>query len=296
LLVRTLGFRPQRTLAGSVEVRGVGLLTGVPVRLCFKPASPGAGVRFVRTDLRQPAAVEARPDNVTGTARRTTLGRPPAQVTLVEHVLAALSGLRIDNCLVEVDGPEPPGLDGSAGDFVTALESVGVARQAARRWCYAPTEPVVVRSGGGTLGLYPGEGPGLTVTYLLDYGPGAPIPPQRYTAAITPDFFRRELAPARTFLLAAEAEELRRQGVGQHLTPADVLVFGPAGPVDNHLHWADEPARHKVLDVVGDLSLCGVDLAGHVVACRSGHPQNVQLAGELVARLARAAGRSRQAA
>jgi UDP-3-O-[3-hydroxymyristoyl] N-acetylglucosamine deacetylase len=281
--VRRIGTRQQRTLAGPVAVAGQGFLTGCLVRLCFRPAPPDTGLIFVRTDLKPAVRVPARLDHVTGTARRTTLGHAPDQVTLVEHVVAALAGLRLDNCLIELDGPEPPGLDGSARAFVDALLSAGVVAQNARRAICAVDEPVVVGSAGATLTLHPPEGadPALRVSYLLDYGPGSPIDRQTYSTTITPQSFVNELAHCRTFLLAAEAAALQAQGIGRHTTPADLLVFGARGPIDNRLRHADEPARHKVLDVVGDLALLGCDLAGHLVAYRSGHPLNNELARRL---------------
>ncbi|MFO0845801.1 MAG: UDP-3-O-acyl-N-acetylglucosamine deacetylase [Gemmataceae bacterium] len=215
-------------------------------------------------------------------------------MTIIEHVLASLAGLRIDNCLVEMDAVEPPGLDGSARGFVQALLAAGIAEQPARRGVWAATEPVPGRAGTATLTLHP-PGPGeagLTMSYFLDYGPTAPIARQVFTREVTPGVFLREIAPCRTFLLESEAEQLRRQGLGANTTAADLVVFGPRGPIDNALRFANEPARHKVLDVVGDLSLLGADLCGHVVACRSGHPLNVELARVLNARLVGALGRA----
>jgi len=275
--VRRTGYRYQRTIGRPADVAGVGFLTGALVRLRFVPAPPDTGIVFVRTDLRPRAHVPARVEEVTGTNRRTTLGRAPAQVGLVEHVLAALAGLRIDNCFVELNAPEPPGLDGSARLFVDALGRAGTVLQAGRREVWATDEPVVVTAGGATLALHPADGPGLRVSYLLDYGIGSPIGWQTYTQDISPDNFAREVAGCRTFLLEAEAAALRRMGLGSRTTAADLLVFGRRGPIDNRLRWANEPARHKVLDIVGDLALFGADLCGHVVAYRSGHPLNVEL-------------------
>jgi UDP-3-O-acyl N-acetylglucosamine deacetylase len=272
-----LSYRYQRTLARPAEVQGVGFLTGACVRLAFKPAPPSTGVVFVRTDLGPGARVSASVEQVTGTHRRTTLGRPPVQVSLVEHVLAALAGLRLDNCYVELDGPEPPGLDGSARQFVDLLRGCGTVLQPARRGVWGVETPVVVRQGGATLALHPAHTQGLRASYILDYGRTAPIGRQIHTQDITPESFTSELADCRTFLLEAEAAELRRQGLGARTTAADLLVFGPRGPINNRLRHPDEPARHKVLDLVGDLSLLGHDVAGHVVAYRSGHPLNVEL-------------------
>ncbi len=292
--MRRHSSRPQRTLARPVEIRGLGHLGGADVRLRFLPAPPSSGVVFVRADLPGGPRLPAHVNQVTGTNRRTTLGRAPAQVTLVEHVLAALAGLRIDNCTVELDAGEPPGLDGSARGFVEALVAAGVAYQPESRACWCVEEPVTVRAPGATLTLHPpaeGQGNGLYLSYFLDYGPGAPIGRQVCTQAMTPALFRKEIAPCRTFLLEGEAEQMRRQGIGTSLTAADLLVFGPRGPIDNRLRWANEPARHKVLDMVGDLSLLGADLCGHAVAYRSGHPLNVELARVLHQMLVRALGR-----
>jgi UDP-3-O-acyl N-acetylglucosamine deacetylase len=279
--VRRHCYRYQRTIGRPAEVWGVGFLTGADVRLRFVPAPADTGVVFVRTDLRPRAAIPARIEAVTGTARRTTLGHAPVQVSLVEHVLAALAGLRIDNCQVELNAPEPPGLDGSAHLFATALLEAGIVRQGSPRPVYRVDHAVVLSAGQASLALHPPtddpDVPGFYATYFLDYGMPSPIGRQVHTQAVTPGGFLRHLAGCRTFILESEADELRRQGLGSRTTPADLLVFGPRGPIGNRLRFANEPARHKVLDLIGDLSLLGADLCGHVVACRSGHPLNVEL-------------------
>jgi UDP-3-O-[3-hydroxymyristoyl] N-acetylglucosamine deacetylase len=281
--VRVIAYRYQRTLAESATVAGVGFVTGARVVVRFHPAPPGAGLSFRRVDLPGTPSVPARVEAVTGTQRRTTLGSQEHGVTLVEHVLAALAGLRVDNCVVDLDGPEPPGLDGSARGFVDVLTAAGITNQSARRPIYATSEPVVIRVPGATLALHPATRPGLRVSYRLDYGPAAPIPPQTHTNYACPAAFVRDLASCRTFLTEAEAADLRAQGLGRHLTAANLLVFGRHGPIDNRTRFADEPARHKILDLIGDLALCGFDLAGHVVAYRSGHAMNVELARALAA-------------
>ena len=279
--VRVIGYRYQRTLAAPVEIGGIGFISGVRVRARFLPAPVDAGVVFRRIDLPGRPVVPARATHVTGTQRRTTIGPTPAGITLVEHLMASVAGLRIDNCIVELDGPEPPGLDGSAAGFVDALLGAGVVVQTARRAVYGVSAPLVISSMGATIALHPSEANGLRVSYLLDYGLTAPIPRQGFTVDLNPENFVREVALCRTFLTEAEARELRAQGVGAHVTPADVLVFGPHGPIGNRLRFADEPARHKVLDLIGDLALCGFDLAGHLVAYRSGHALNADLARRL---------------
>lgn len=284
--MRVIGYRYQRTLAGVATVSGVGFVTGAPVVARFVPAPPGYGRAFRRVDRPGSPTTPALTEHVTGTQRRTTLGTPDGGVTLVEHVLAALAGLRIDNCVIELDAAEPPGLDGSSAGFVEALTAAGVVTQPARRAIYAAAEPVVVRAPGATLALHPAPTTDLRVSYRLDYGPGAPIVPQTHTVAVRPATFRHDLASCRTFLTEAEARELRRLGVGRHLTGSDLLVFGRGGPIDNRTRFADEPARHKILDLIGDLALCGFDVAGHAVAYRSGHAMNVELARTLTAAVA----------
>jgi len=315
--VRRFSYRYQRTLARPAEVWGVGYLTGATVHLRFLPAPPSSGIVFVRTDLWPRRYVPAHIDYVTGTQRRTTLGHPPAQIGLVEHVLAALAGLHIDNCQVELNAPEPPGLDGSARGFVSALLDAGICRQEACRPIFGVEQSLVLAIGGATLALHPpsclslapslclktAQGPNIApghelyLSYFLDYGLRSPIPRQVHTQALTPSLFTQELAACRTFILEEEAAELRRQGLGIRTSAADLLVFGRHGPLDNKLRYANEPARHKVLDLVGDLALLGADLCGHVVAYRSGHPLNAELVRRLHQQLpAEAALPERQAA
>jgi UDP-3-O-acyl N-acetylglucosamine deacetylase len=232
---------------------------------------------FVRTDVPGAPAIPAQVAQVSSVTRRTTLGQPPCQVELVEHVLAALAGLRIDNCVIEVDAPEPPGLDGSARAFVQALLAAGITPQDAAREIWRTARPITVAEGRATLTLHPMPLDRLRVSYLLNYGTGSPIPTQCHTHDVTPEHFHHGLDDCRTFLLLEEAEAFQRQGVGVQATPADLLVFGPQGLIGNRLRYADEPARHKILDLIGDLALLGRDLRGHVVAYRSGHALNIAL-------------------
>ncbi len=285
--MRVLGYRQQRTIDRPAEMHGVGFITGTAVQLRFLPAPADSGIVFRRVDLPGNPTIPARVANVTGTQRRTTIGPPNQGVTLVEHLLAAFAGLRIDNCTVELDGPEPPGLDGSSADFVATLAKAGAVVQSARRAILTPSATQLATAGGATIALHPATEPGLRASYILDYGLYAPIPRQAFTLEVRPENFVHEVSSCRTFLTKAEAQALRAQGIGQHLTPGELLVFGESGPIDNRLRFADEPARHKVLDVLGDLMLCDFDLAGHLVAYRSGHALNVELALRLTAEACR---------
>ncbi len=275
--MKRISERRQQTIAKPVEVQGIGYVTGKHVTLRFRPAPADSGVVFVRTDLGAQATVSARVDQVTGTARRTTIGHPPVSVGLIEHVLAALSGLRIDNCIVELDAPEPPGLDGSARGFVDALLDAGTVAQIARRPIWAVDAPVVVATKDACIALHPLETPEFRISYLLDYGPVTSIPWQIATETITSATFVSQIAPCRTFVTEDEAIALRSQGLGSRTTVTDLVIFGRQGPIDNKLRFANEPARHKMLDIIGDLSLIGCDLRGHVVAYRTGHPHNIEL-------------------
>jgi UDP-3-O-[3-hydroxymyristoyl] N-acetylglucosamine deacetylase len=294
--VRRQNYRYQRTVLRPAEVQGIGYVTGATVRLRFMPAPPSTGVIFVRTDLGPQALLPATVDRVTGTSRRTTLGSPPLQVGIVEHVLSALAGLRIDNCFVELDAPEPPGLDGSALTFVEALRGAGALLQKARRPVWVVDSKIIVEHQGATLAIHPGTSDQLKISYHLDYGLRSPIVRQSHTVVVTPQSFANEIAPCRTFLLEEEAYELRRQGIGLKNTVKDLLVFGESGPLETKLRFGDEPARHKILDLIGDLALLGCDLRGHVVAYRSGHPLNVELVRRLNAQQARGQTAPRQAA
>ena len=279
--MKPISQRAQRTLAVPAMASGIGYITGRTVELRFVPAPIHTGIVFVRTDLGPSARLRAHVSQVTGTARRTTLGTAPLSVTLVEHVLAALSGLRIDNCLIELNGPEPPGLDGSARAFVSALEQAGCVIQPAAKMIWGVATSITAQQEDASLSLHPAEGPDLRASYLLDYGPSSPIGRQSHTVDVTPESFRRDLAPCRTFVTQDEALMLRQQGIGSRTKVNDLVIFGAHGPIDNTLLFANEPARHKVLDLIGDLALLGEDVCGHLVAYRSGHPLNIELVREL---------------
>src|SRR5262245_8701940 len=182
--VRKLGVRPQRTIRSVATLEGPGLLSGRHVRLRFRPAPVNTGHVFIRVDLPAPAILPARAALITDTHRRTTLGLLPHGVTLVEHVLSALNGLRIDNCYIELDGPEPPGLDGSSWSFVEVLRSAGAANQRAQRGVWTVREPIEVSKGNASISLQPAEHDELRISYLLDYGSESPIEKQKHTQII----------------------------------------------------------------------------------------------------------------
>jgi UDP-3-O-acyl N-acetylglucosamine deacetylase len=269
--------RKQRTVRTIATVSGFGYWSGADVRVEFRPAAPNSGIVFVRQDLTPPRRIPAVVQNRVEVPRRTSLRAQGASVEMVEHVLAALAGLQIDNCEVWVDAAEMPGLDGSSLPFVTALEAAGSVEQDAERQVLVIRELTRLGDDESWVEAHPPTEHGLSLMFRLDYGRGNPIGKQTFRTQLTPDVFRRELASSRTFLLQSEAEWLRSQGLGLRAGTDDLLVFDDEGPVNNSLRFSDECARHKTLDLVGDLALSGCDVVGRIVAHRSGHRLNAEL-------------------
>lgn len=271
-----MSLRCQRTIARPAEVTGVGFLTGADLMLRFLPAEENFGVRFRRTDLADTSPIPARLDFVVPRQRRTAISLGGATVEMVEHAMAALAGLQIDNCLVELNGPEPPGGDGSSLHFLRALLEAGIVDQSAPQPLLAITEDAKVNGerDDSEIAATPLSRHTLAITYELDYGPRSPIRPQQLTVEFSPEIFVTNLAYARTFVLEAEAEALRQQGYGTRITEKDLLIFGPQGVIGNSLRAVDECVRHKILDCIGDFALLGCDVHGHFRAYRSGHALN----------------------
>jgi UDP-3-O-[3-hydroxymyristoyl] N-acetylglucosamine deacetylase/3-hydroxyacyl-[acyl-carrier-protein] dehydratase len=269
----------QRTLAAEARVSGRGLLEGVMAEVRIKPAPADSGLAFERTDLDPPVRIPVCAEHSVPRARRTTLKMGEASLDTIEHCLSALAGLGVDNALIEVHGPELPCGDGSALPFVDAILAAGLAEQDAPRRPFRIREPIVIEEGRSMIAALPSESPGLRVVYELDYGDHSDRI-RRQTLSFDPSLvdYRREIAPARTYSLKEEAEALQAAGLGRHLSPKDVLVIGEDGPIDNAFRFPDEPVRHKVLDVLGDLALVGRPIEGHIVAVRSGHALNRRLA------------------
>jgi UDP-3-O-[3-hydroxymyristoyl] N-acetylglucosamine deacetylase len=270
-------LRKQRTISRPAEVTGFGYWSGKDVRVEFRPASPQSGIVFVRGDLERPRRIPVAVENRIEIPRRTALAADGAQVEMVEHILAALYGLSIDNCEIWVDGPEMPGCDGSSQPFVAALDAVGVVEQGALRRQLVVAEITRVGDDDCWIEARPLPAGRLSVKYKLDYGQNNPIGKQAIEVPISAASFRQELAPARTFIFQEEADWLRQRGLGTRVTNQDLLVFGPDGVLDNELRFDNECVRHKALDLLGDLSLAGCDLAGQFTAYKSGHRLNAEL-------------------
>lgn len=278
----------QKTLSREVSLDGLGLFSGEQARLTFAPAEKGAGITFVREQDSRSASIPANVNNVLKRPRRTCLKNGTLYVETVEHCLAALSGMGISNATVTLSGGttgEIPGGDGSSQIFVDAINSVGVVEQD------APVQPLIIRkpiqvgSGDATLAALPGPTDRLEIIYDFEGGP--PVGRQTISfhlgnGSTGSDDFVSQLAPARTFVFEHEAAELRARGLGKHLTPRELLVISPDGPIDNAFRFPDECARHKVLDLIGDLYLVGRPIYGRLVAHKSGHHLNHLMAKRLL--------------
>lgn len=274
----------QRSLDGEGELRGRGLFTGQPAAVRFRPAPVNHGLELRRVDVTdggEPVSIPVNVNHVTRRDRRTTMKQGEVTVETCEHCLSALVGLGIDNAIIEIDGPEMPAGDGSAAPFVETIKEAGIAAQDAARKVYAVREPVTVEADGAMITALPTREPGMQLTYELDYGEG-PIGRQLHAYHTTDGCYASQVAPARTFLLEPEAVAFREQGLGEHLTPQDLLVIGEDGPIGGNAYRFDnELARHKLLDVMGDLALVGAPIQARIVAHRSGHALHHRFARKL---------------
>ena len=289
----------QHTIKKEVSVQGIGLHTGREVTLTFKPAEVNHGIKFQRLDLEDKPLIPADVSRVISTLRGTSLKTGSAQVSTVEHALSALSGLQIDNVLVEIDGPEVPILDGSAAGFVKALFDAGIEAQEADREYFEVEEPICFRDEvtGTELIALPSDH--FEVTTLIDFN--SPVLGQQYATLEHLENYPSEIAPCRTFVFLHELERLFDQNLikGGTLENAIVVVDRlmsqneldqladklkrPSVKVDNEgilntvkLHFKNEPARHKLLDVLGDIALLGRPIKGKIVATKPGHTANIE--------------------
>jgi UDP-3-O-acyl N-acetylglucosamine deacetylase len=272
----------QRTINRGVTVRGIGLHTARPATVKFKPADPGAGIVFVRTDLPGAPRIAVRPANLKEhgkSRRRTALRHRRAEVQTVEHILAALSGLSIDNIVIEIDNLEVPGLDGSAKEFTGILRSAGFYEQSARRGFVEIEKPFICSQGDASIQILPDDK--FKLEYFLDSE--HPLIKEQWVSLTVDkseramDFFENEIAPSRTFHIDSISRpfafrRLARLGMGSNTDTT--LVIRKEGPVKNKFRFSDEPARHKLLDLLGDLYIFGRHIKGRIVAKKSGHKLN----------------------
>ncbi len=273
----------QKTIKTTVSVEGRGLFSGKLCRLKFTPAPPDSGIVFVRTDLPDAAEIPCVFSSLARSEHpRTVLKNGSAEVYTVEHVLAAVAGLGVDNVVIALNADEAPSTDGSPLPFARALQEAGIVEQDAEPETYIIRETVSVSRGEGALIALPGSDDCLDILFDLDYADTPSVGRQVLGFRLGKDDFLSEIAPARTFLRESEAELFRSQGLGPHLDTRDILVMAPDGPIDNELRFPDEHVRHTICDLVGDLALLGRQLRGRIIARRSGHELNHALVGRLL--------------
>jgi len=271
----------QKTIKSEGQLSGRGLFGGEETRVVFRPAAENAGIVFVRTDLASAVRIPAVVPNVAERSRRTSIKKGEVSVETVEHCLAAIRALEIDNVIVEVDGAELPAPDCSSAEYVKALKQAELAEQQAARKDFVIRKPVTVRSGDAMIYALPYSDGELNITYDLDYSGHTGIGRQIFSYRLTSDSFETAMAPARTFLLEVEARQFQARGIGTHIGPRDLLVINSDGPIKNSYRFPNECVRHKIVDLIGDLALVGRPLQGRVVAYKSGHTLNQQLARKL---------------
>jgi len=274
--------RAQTTLRTSVSIEGVGLHSGHPVRAFFRPAPSGHGLVFVRLD-RQAARIPALLESASTYDYATTLSSGGISIGTVEHVLSAAAGEGLDNCSIEIDGPEVPILDGSALPFVRLFHAAGFERQNAPALPLALDHRVEVVRGDRSLAFEP-DGAGLTITYEIDF-PHPVVGRQALTVPIRPEEYSSRIAPARTFGFAREVEGMRARGLARGGSLHNAVVLDDEGVVSGPLRFRDEFVRHKILDLVGDLKLLGRPLHGHIHARKAGHALHIEFARALDAAL-----------
>ncbi len=272
---------PRRTLASTAALTGRGLHTGADTTVTIGPGAPGTGIRFQRSDLPGVPQVGARVGDVRATERRTAIGTDSVEIQTVEHLMAALHASRLDDVLVDLDGPEPPILDGSFLPWLDLVAAAGVTER--------DGEPSVVRvrsefevvAGGARYLVSPARELTISATIEWDHPSIG-----RQTLAVGTDEaeFRRDIAPARTFGFVHEVEALRERGLLQGATSEMAVVLSDDGIASGKLHWPDEFVRHKIGDLLGDLALLGARVEGHIVAERPSHQGNVTLAQEIARR------------
>jgi len=268
----------QKTIRREIELEGIGLHTANRAKIKFKPAPVNSGINFIRVDLESKPRLRAEWSNVLEeslTMRRTSLGNGQVQIHTVEHIMAAICGLGIDNLDIEITNNEIPGFDGSAKVIVDALIEAGLKEQEGGKSYYSLREPVFIQDENASIVALPSAE--FRISYTLSYE-GLPLLRSGYLDyKYAPDYFQNEIAPARTFCLEEEADDLQGKGLGAGANYENTLVVGKKGVIKNKLRFEDEFVRHKILDLIGDFYLLGCPLKAHVIAIKSGHELNLRL-------------------
>jgi len=265
----------QRTIGKEASVKGKALHTGQEVTLTIKPGAPNTGVVFRRTDIIGKPEIRPVSEMVTELERKTTVTSDTVKLHTIEHVLSALSGMAIDNAIVELDASEPPIVDGSARPFTTLIHQAGIVEQKEDREVFALTQPITINEGSRSIIALPFDGLRITCTSADDRG----IHTQHLTIDIDAETYEAQIAPARTFTIYEDIEELLKKGLiqGGSLDSA-IILKGDKVVSKEPLRFKDELVRHKILDIIGDIVLSGIRLKAHIIAVRPGHALNSRLA------------------
>jgi len=271
----------QKTIKSEGKIHGRGMFGGEETKLVFRPAPADSGITFVRTDVPEPVRISAVASNLAERSRRTTIKKGSVSIETIEHCLAAVNALEIDNVVIEVDGPELPAPDCSCAEYFKVLKLAGIVEQDVSRKQFVINKPITVAAGDACVYALPYSDDGLSLMYDLDYGGHTGIGRQIFSCRLTPESFEKHLAPARTFLLEAEAKQFQARGMGTHISPRDILVINSDGPIKNSYRYPNECVRHKIADLIGDIALVGRAVKGRIVAYKSGHALNQQLARKL---------------
>jgi UDP-3-O-[3-hydroxymyristoyl] N-acetylglucosamine deacetylase/3-hydroxyacyl-[acyl-carrier-protein] dehydratase len=272
----------QQTLNRAASFSGIGLHSGNRVSMTILPAPANSGVRFRRVDLADKPEIEARVENVSETNRSTTLSKGNVKIQTVEHVLAALAGFGIDNAIVELDSNEPPIADGSSREFCKIIQAAGIAAQAEKRETFTPAEPIELESGETLMTLFPDENFKISCTSADRKGRFT----QFYSTEVTPKTWEKELSHARTFCFFEEIEHLIKSNLikGGGLENA-IVIRDDAVLTTEPMRYPEEFVRHKMLDIIGDLSLLGKPIRGHLIAVKPSHAANCEFVRQIVAQM-----------
>lgn len=262
----------QRTVAKPVNCSGVGVHSGKKVNLAIKPAPPNHGIKFIRTDLLDCPVISAHFNMVVDTSLATVIGFEGFIVSTIEHLMASFAGLSIDNALVEIDSYEMPIMDGSAYPFTSLIKASGIKELETPRYFFVIKEPIELKKDGKMVGVYPCSTYKITCTIEYDH---PLINTQSYTVNVSDQIWESEISKARTFGFLHEYEYLKKNGLARGVTLENVIAIDDKDVInEGGLRYRDEFVRHKILDCIGDFSLLGMPILGHVVAEKSGHAFN----------------------
>jgi UDP-3-O-[3-hydroxymyristoyl] N-acetylglucosamine deacetylase len=272
-------IRFQRTLKNNITCEGIGLHTGKPVKMTLKPAPVGAGIVFIRIDLDN-VRIKAVAANTTATSYATTLSHNGVSVKTVEHLLAAFAGLNIDNAYAEINSDEVPIMDGSARLFVRLIADTGIQTQEAIQPALKVIKPVFVREGNKQIAIWPADS--TNISYFIDFNHPM-LKEQSLQYEPSEEAFLREVSDARTFGFLSDVKTLQARGLARGASLDNAVALNEDSVVNKDgLRYKDEFVRHKILDLLGDLSLAGMPIIGHIVAHKSGHSLNAQMASKLL--------------